>query len=103
LQPKSARTAGALSASIFVVPAAENPEHSGGSLNQNNTYLLIGTIPYSRKIICYGWCAIRRCRGQSGIKGSFCQGKDHVFGPDEEVYWMGTEYRRRWTWQWVYW
>jgi len=54
LQPKSARTAGALSASIFVVPAAENPEHSGGSLNQNSTYLLIGTIPYSRKIICYG-------------------------------------------------
>lgn len=99
LQPKSGRTAGAFCASIFVVSAAENPENSGSSLNQNSTYLLVGTIPYSRKIVCYGWCAIRRCHGQSGIKGSFCQGKNPVFEPDEEVYRMVTECQRRWMWQ----
>jgi len=98
LQPKSARIAGAFSASIFMVSAAENPENLDSSPNQNSLYLLIGTIPYSRKIICYGWCAIGRCHGQSGIKGSYCQDKDPVFGPDEEMYWMVTEWRR-WTWQ----
>jgi len=99
LQPKSARRAGAFSASIFMVSAAENPKNLGSSLNQNSTYLLIGTIPYTTKMICYGWCAIRRCHGNSGIKGSFCEGKDPVFGPDEEVYWMVTQCQRRWTWQ----
>jgi len=69
LQPEWASTAGAFSAYIFMLAAAENYEDSGSRLNQNSNYLSIGTLPYCRKIICYRWCAVRGCHGQSGIKG----------------------------------
>jgi len=46
LQSKWARIAGAFSASILVVSAAQVAEHSGSRLDQHSNYLSVGTLSY---------------------------------------------------------
>jgi hypothetical protein len=72
-------------------PAGQEPKHSDSRLNWNSNYLPVGTMSYSGKLVYYSWLTIRGCDYEVVWTGPFCQGKDPVLGPDEEVYWVATE------------